>query len=335
MKRILFLSIVFLMSSVVSAQDCFEPLFNKGITEYKAGNYDKAIIKWQGALDCPDLTKTNRDTLNHWIVKAKNPPPPFKEPEMVFVQGGTFKMGSEEGNDDEEPIHSVTLKSFHISKYEITVAQFAVFIQETAYITTAEKEDSSRIWRGSNQVGVKWKWKRSIFWKHDEFGYLQPQPKYNYPVIHVSWHDATVYCEWLSRKTGKKYRLPTEAEWEYAARGGNKSKGYKYSGSNTIEDVAWYSANSSDKTHPVGTKRANELGLFDMSGNVEEWCHDWDDSYPNNAATNPTGAASGEYRIIRGGSWAWDDDECRIAYRNFDIPLTRYYNVGFRIARYD
>ena len=133
--------------------------------------------------------------------------------------------------------------------------------------------------------------------------------------------------------TGKKFRLPTEAEWEYAARGGNKSKGYKYAGSNTIGDVAWYSSNSSSKTHPVKQKAANELGLYDMSGNVYEWCQDWYGSYNSSVQTNPTGASSGSYRVTRGGSWDYSAKCCRVSDRSNDVPSYRYNNgLGLRLA---
>jgi formylglycine-generating enzyme required for sulfatase activity len=149
------------------------------------------------------------------------------------------------------------------------------------------------------------------------------------PVEQVSWNDAVAYAQ----KIGK--RLPTEAEWEYAARGGNKSKGYKYSGSNSIGDVAWYDSNSSSKTRPVGTKEPNELGIYDMSGNVWEWCSDWysDTYYSSSPLTNPTGPSSGTYRVLRGGSWVTDDIYCRVAFRVRSYPTYRLYSVGFRCVQ--
>ena len=129
------------------------------------------------------------------------------------------------------------------------------------------------------------------------------------------------------------YRLPTEAEWEYAARGGNKSNNYTYSGSNTLDNVAWYSSNSGSNTHQVGTKAANELGLYDMSGNVWEWCWDWYGTYSSSAQTNPYGATTGTYRVLRGGSWNYFDDFCRVSNRNYSSPDNRNYLIGFRVAR--
>ena len=132
--------------------------------------------------------------------------------------------------------------------------------------------------------------------------------------------------------TGKNFRLPTEAEWEYAARGGNKSKGYKYAGSNTLSDVAWYLDNSSSKTHPVKQKQANELGLYDMSGNVWEWCQDWFGNYSSGAQTNPTGAASGSNRVRRGGSWGSNAGRCRVSHRNRSTPTNTNNYLGLRLA---
>ena len=217
-------------------------------------------------------------------------------PDMVYVQGGTFNMGSNEGEDNEKPVHSVTLSNFYIGKYTVTFAQYDAFCNET---------------------------KRS---KPGDEGWGRG----NRPVINVSWDDAVAYCRWLSTKTGKTYRLPTEAEWEYAARGGNKSKGYTYSGSNNIDAVAWYSDNTA---HPVGQKQANELGLYDMTGNVWEWCSDWYGDYSSGSQTNPKGASSGTNRVLRGGSWYHVPLNCRVANRySSSTPDNRNDNFGFRVV---
>ena len=217
--------------------------------------------------------------------------------DMVFVEGGTFTMGatSEQGSeadDEEKPTHSVTLSDFYIGKYEVTQAQWKSIM-------------------GSNPSK----------WKGD-----------NLPVESVSWNDLQEFIQKLNQKTGKKYRLPTEAEWEYAARGGAKSQGYKYSGSNDIGAVAWYTNNSGDKTHSVGQKQSNELGIYDMSGNVYESCQDRYDDYSSASQTNPTGPSSGSYRVLRGGSWnvyAWG---CRVSSRVCNTPSSRGSYTGLRLA---
>ncbi len=218
---------------------------------------------------------------------------------MVYVEGGTFTMGatSEQGSDadsDEKPAHSVTLSSYYIGKYEVTQAEWKAVM-------------------GSNP---------SNFTGDD-----------NLPVECVSWNDCQEFIKKLNAKTGLKFRLPTEAEWEYAARGGNKSRGFKYAGSNNIADVAWYQGNNGSKTtHAVGTKQPNELGLYDMSGNVWEWCGDWNGSYSSASQTNPMGASSGSDRVIRGGSWYSNARYCRVSRRNFNFPDCRSINLGLRLV---
>lgn len=217
--------------------------------------------------------------------------------EMVYVSGGTFTMGgtSEQGEDAEsyeKPTHSVTLSDYYIGKYEVTQAQWRAVMGSNPSHFTGD----------------------------------------NLPVEKVSWNDIQDFITKLNAQTGKNYRLPTEAEWEYAARGGNKSKGYKYSGSNTIDDVAWYTDNSSSKTHPVGTKQPNELGIYDMSGNVFEWCQDWYGSYSSSSQTNPTGPSRGSRPVLRGGSWYYFADYCRVSFRNYYTPDYRSNGNGFRLA---
>ena len=152
------------------------------------------------------------------------------------------------------------------------------------------------------------------------------------PVEQVAWNDCQEFIRKLNQKTGKNFRLPTEAEWEYAARGGKKSNGYKYAGSNDIGSVAWYTNNSDSKTHPVKGKSPNELGLYDMSGNVWEWCSDWYGSYSSGSQTNPQGPSSGSLRVLRGGSWRSNAGYCRVSYRYFGGPGNRYFDSGFRLA---
>ncbi len=220
------------------------------------------------------------------------------EMEMVYVEGGTFLMGAteEQGSDAnhwELPVHSVTLSDYYIGKYEVTQAQWEAVM-------------------GSNP---------SYFKKGDD-----------YPVEWVSWDDVQEFLTKLNQLTGKKYVLPTEAQWEYAARGGVKSEGYKYSGSDWIDGVAWYDDNAKSSTHPVGTKSPNELGIYDMSGNVWEWCSDWYGEYSDAAQTDPVGPESGSYRVIRGGSWFNYARNCRVSIRDYTGSSNRGADLGFRVA---
>ena len=214
---------------------------------------------------------------------------------MVKVSGGTFTMGAtsemKEPWNDEKPTHQVTLSSYYIGETEVTQALWKAVM-------------------GSNP---------SIF-KGD-----------NLPVEEVSWNDCQTFISRLNSLTGKRFRLPTEAEWEFAARGGNQSRHTQYSGSSRIDDVAWYKDNSGDKTHPVKTKQPNELGIYDMSGNVYEWCQDWYGSYSSYAQTNPTGAGSGSRRVYRGGSLN-DPWYCRSSYRNCDAPEGSFNILGLRLV---
>ena len=235
------------------------------------------------------------------------PPPPlniFEDlpySEMLYVEGGTFTMGCtyEQGSDcseNEKPSHQVILNSFYIGKYEVTQS----------------------LWKkvmGNNP---------SHFDGCDEC-----------PVEEVSWDDCQKFINKLNSMTNKVFRLPTEAEWEYAARGGGRGvshTSYKYSGSNDVGSVAWNDDNSGSKTHPVGEKGANELGIYDMSGNVWEWCSDWYGDYSSSPENNPKGASSGEYRVKRGGSWRGIGYYCRVSRRGGDYPSSGYYYLGLRLV---
>lgn len=277
-------------------------------------------------------TKETKDTKEIKPIAPQKPTEtvrkPF-EPEIIFVQGGTFQMGS--NDDDEKPIHSVTLSNYSIGKYELTVDEFRSFISETSHKTDAEKDGGSYVYVSENN---DWHLKKGVTWKCDIAGNVRPKSDGNHPVIHVSWNDAVAYCKWLSGKTSKRYSLPTEAQWEYAARGGSSRNGSKYSGSNGLNSVAWYDANSGNKTHFVGSKSANELGIYDMSGNVQEWCNDWNGSYSSAAISNPTGAATGMNRVCRGGSWSDGAERCRVASRGEDEPWNRHDYVGFRVVSF-
>jgi formylglycine-generating enzyme required for sulfatase activity len=160
--------------------------------------------------------------------------------------------------------------------------------------------------------------------------------KDTHPMVNINYNDANAYCNWLSEKTGKDYRLPTEAEWEFAARGGNNSNNYTYSGSNDLEEVGWSTDNSGSSTQACGRKKPNELGLYDLSGNVWEWCKDWYDSnyYSNSPSSNPRGPSSGSDRVLRGGCWYYPATDCRVANRSYRDPTNRYIHYGFRVVLY-
>ncbi len=247
-----------------------------------------------------------------------------QKPEMVKVDGGTFIMGNDYSqNGDESPEHKVTLNSFLMGKYEVTFDDFDKFCRSTGF----SKPDDARMGRGKN------------------------------PVMNTSWESAVMYCNWLSKRNGfdrcytikrdsavtkvscdfnaNGYRLPTEAEWEYAAKGGNKSKGYSFSGSDNQDKVAWYYLNSGSRPHEVGKKEANELGLHDMSGNVREWCWDYysKDYYGKSPEDNPTGPTSGHQRVYRGGGWTSKVDFLIMTLRSHMGPRKSHGNIGFRVVR--
>ena len=255
---------------------------------------------------------------------------------MIYVEGGTFTMGctSEQSNEcdaDESPAHPVSVSEFWLSETEVTVGLFRAFVKETSYRTDAEKGGGAWRWM---QVKGKWQWNKvkGLYWIHDSQGNARNSSEDYHPVLYVSWNDAKAFCDWLKQKTGKSFRLPTEAEWEYAARGGNKSRGYKFSGSNFINDVAWDIENSGSKTHPVKSKSPNELGLYDMCGNAREWCLNWYGDYINSPQTDPKGPSSGKYKVSRGGGWNGSAQSCRVANRDVDSPEVGLDGLGFRIA---
>ncbi len=255
-------------------------------------------------------------------------------PGMIHVKGGTFHMGSNDGDDDEKPVHSVTVSDFYMGKYEVTQGEY-----------------------------------QSVMGTNPSYSQFVPMNAgLNAPVEQVSWFNAIEFCNNLSDKEGLRkcysglgdniscdfsangYRLPTEAEWEYAARGGNKSKGYMYSGSNDLGEAGWYVQNAGDellsgdwdvnkiidnnnKTHTAGGKIANELGIYDMSGNVWEWCWDWYGDYSSGSQSNPRGPGQGSFRVNRGGSWINGASGCRSAYRGSRSPVNSNCVIGFRFAR--
>ena len=221
---------------------------------------------------------------------------------MVKVAGGTFTMGATAEQEKwayvyERPAHQVTLSDYYIGQTEVTQAL----------------------------------WTAVMGWNHSKF------EGDNLPVEQVSWKDCQTFIEKLNSMLsneldGMRFVLPTEAQWEFAARGGNKSKGYMYAGSNNIDNVAWYWSNSGKQTNPVAQKQPNELGLYDMNGNVWEWCQDWYGNYSSNAQTNPQGPARGTNRVFRGGSWRYFTEYCRVSYRWGYKPGDRIYFLGLRLC---
>jgi formylglycine-generating enzyme required for sulfatase activity len=320
-------------------QDCCGTALRKAKEKFSAGDYKGALDKYKLAKKCPNasncsasiaagiaactkklsgappqiLVDADGDGYSDKVDKcprvysrccdgcpAPPPPPPVRSGsytervndvsfEMVSVEGGTFQMGSNSGEGNERPVHGVSLSSFSIGKTEVTQALWQAVM-------------------GANPSGFKGDTR---------------------PVENVSWEDCQLFVEKLSRLTGKRYRLPTEAEWEYAARGGNKSRGYTYSGSDNLDGVAWSRSNSGTETHAVGQKQANELGLYDMSGNVWEWCSDWFKGYPGSSGVTDY---TGSYRVDRGGGWFINAQYCRSAYRTCYSPSYRDFHLGFRLV---
>jgi formylglycine-generating enzyme required for sulfatase activity len=244
--------------------------------------------------------------------------------ELVAVPEGCYQMGN--NFDDmyymEIPVHEVCVRDFSISKFDVTRGSFKKFINDTGYRTEAEKGYGCYINDGRN-----WKKERLANWRSPGFSQND-----DHPVVCVSWNDSVAYAQWLSIKSNRKYRLPTEAEWEYAARSGGRNE--KFAGSDDIDAVAWYSANSGNTTHPVGLKSANGLGLYDMSGNVWQWTADWygENYYRNSPRSNPLGPLTGSKRIFRGGSWFYDPRGARVSYRDFSVPEYCSSYLGFRVV---
>ncbi|MEM6965547.1 MAG: formylglycine-generating enzyme family protein [Bacteroidota bacterium] len=263
---------------------------------------------------------------------------------MVFVQGGTFQMGSNEGDSDEKPMHQITLSDFYLGQKEVTKGEFADFVTATKHKTTAEKVGSTYGLKdgepGLND-GLNWR----------DMGFSQSD---DHPIIGVSWYDAVAYCNWKSEQDSLQpvytigeenvtanwnangYRLPTEAEWEYAARSRGGSN--IWAGTSSEDSLTAYGNYLSEKdsyshTAPVGSFAPNEIGLSDMSGNVWEWCWDWERTYSPSSQTNPRGEDTGTHRVIRGGSWYLSPDYLRCSLRMAIGPTETIFDLGFRLAR--
>ena len=255
-----------------------------------------------------DYTNNTLTIINNSASAASGQPPESSDYteskygiEMAYVKGGTFIMGCTPEqettcvDDNEKPTHQVALGDFYIGRYEVTQAQWKAVMGEN---------NNPSEFKGDNL-----------------------------PVENVSWEDVQFFISRLNSQTWRVYRLPTEAEWEYAARGGSRSLGHRYSGSDDANKVAWYYENSERRTHPAGTREANELGIHDMSGNVYEWVSDWYGNYNGRPQTNPTGPSMDSLRVIRGGSWDSDASNTRVSYRSGIAPEAGYYILGFRLAR--
>ena len=242
-----------------------------------------------------EIPNENKPTSNTYIEDLGN----GIKIEMVKIEGGSFEMGSpstEKGHLNNEQLHTVNLSGFYIGKYEITQAQW----KAVAALPSIQKNLDIEV--------------------------MSPKID-NLPANRINWDDAVEFCRRLSKATGKEYRLPTEAEWEYAARAGSKSEYPE-----NLDEVAWYEKNSGIKVHPVGQKKPNAWGLYDIYGNLWEFCSDFYGDYPTEAVTDPKGPSSGVYRVMRGGRWDGIASHCRSAARNSDLPTTRYSSMGVRLA---
>ncbi len=254
-------------------------------------------------------------------------------PKMIRVEGGTFQMGSNDGEKNEVPIHQVKLRSFYLGETEVTIAQFRAFVEESGYVTDAEKNGNSVLVKTHGGL-IKNANLRSFNWRTDDKGHTRPTSEGDHPVSIVTWNDALKYCEWLSIKTGKKFRLPTEAEWEYVARGGKQVSTTLISKKSDDLTDGWLESNSRGNTHPVGIRIANPLGFKDIIGNVREWCYD---CYFSNYKSAPIDGTQWQqancgFRVIRGGSWSDKPKNATVSIRFNASPDSREDNIGFRVA---
>ncbi|MBL0708505.1 MAG: SUMF1/EgtB/PvdO family nonheme iron enzyme [Sulfurimonas sp.] len=296
-----------------------EPKYRDGI-KLKKGNYNIRVSKAgyitkRGEINLQ--TDMNIEiNLERTASKANSKAPK----NFVLIKAGSFMMGSNSGKSDEKPIHKVSIKKdFYIGKYEVTNKEFVKFLNNSNinsnWLEDRSQDSDSRIIKSSNSYSV-------------EAGYE------NHPVVEVSWYGAKAYTKWLSKKTGKTYRLPTEAEWEYVARAGTTTKYSFGDSSNSLGSYVWYASNGNFKTHQIGLKKPNPWGIYDIYGNVWEWCEDW---YINNYKNTPRNGSSynnkKSKKVVRGGSWVNSSDLLRSANRNWVNPDAMHYSIGFRLLR--
>jgi formylglycine-generating enzyme required for sulfatase activity len=298
----------------------------------RPGRYDELLGKFY-FLTAPDAVQAD----------AFVPTQPAVDLEPVLmtrIEGGSFDMGSDNGELNEQPVRHVKVNSFRMGVYETSVAEFERFVEATSYITDAEKEGYSFVFvKDTHQE------RDNINWRHGADGQLQTDK--SQPVVHVSHNDAMAYCLWLSRETKRVYRLPTEAEWEYAAGNGSKHTRFSWGADSLNADgnvadltakkdsvgIQFYNQYTDGYVHtaPVGKFKPNELGLYDMTGNVAEWCSDWYD-YGQTDNDNPTGPMNGSDKVIKGGNWRSSPFQCRVSYREYNLPTFNCNYVGFRVV---
>ena len=313
------------------------------------GGNEKAEQAWQKAqqsgkfADYKEYVKNYPDG-NH-VSKAEENIQQIRKrlyiPKMVKIEGGTFRMGSNvsEADEDEQPQHEVTVSDFYIGKYEVTHKQYIAFMNDLGVKEDGSYNGTEYVDMDTSDCAVGYR-NGKFYFKGSDYADSE-----QCPMLEVTWYGTDAYCEWLSKKTGQTYRLPTEAEWEYAAGGGAENR-TKYAGTdnkNELEEYAWYGVNYYDldskhddfAKNPVGKKKPNALGLYDMSGNVWEWCRDWYDEnyYSNSSQNDPKGPVDGSKHVNHGGSWDGDAEDCRVANRNGSTPGSSNGFLGFRLAR--
>ena len=260
----------------------------------------------------------------------------YSEPlDMVLVEGGTFEMGSDIGESDEKPVRSISIKDFYIGKYEVTQSQWVAIMDNIPSKYYQNKNDSLPVMWVNWYDAIEFCNKMSVIEKLEECYSVDKNKKDPDNYHQFDSLKYTIICNFEANG----YRLPTEAEWEYAAKGGLQSNNYTYSGSNNIDEVGWYRKNSKGSdygtTHYIGEKKPNELGIYDMSSNLSEWCWDWysEKSYTECSNTNPIGCLNGKSRVVRGGNFTDFAKECRVVNRHCNYPQNGYFSLGFRVVR--